>query len=214
MRSTRIACLLGLLALSVSGCKPEITGETYFCGPEGLCPPNLSCQFGDHEDFAYNCVNELSADDFSCPEVTSDREPDNLAAEALDVGVLTCGSQFAFADWGCIDQGTDVDHFLLTRASVCVGSDPHFKASLRYPVGSAPLSLVLLDAAGESVAQGELCTPDFDTSGTELRCIESRDLPVGDYTLRVELDPQANADCDGACRYNHYQLFISSPVSS
>lgn len=200
-------------ALALVACKPEITGDTYFCGPEALCPPNLACHFGDHESFAYNCVNQRSAEDFSCPEVTSDREPDDTQAEALELGVLSCGGQFALTNWGCVSAAGDVDHFELSREDVCVGSNPRFKASLRYPIGAAPLSLTLLNEAGEVLATGALCTQEADSSGTELRCIEESDLPVGDYTLRIELDSQGNADCDGACRFNHYRLFVSSPVS-
>lgn len=198
---------------ALASCKPEITGDTYYCGPEGLCPPNLSCQLGSLDTFAYNCVIPIAVEPFRCPQVTLDREPDEAEGDAHSLGTLPCGEQIASTNWGCIADGADLDHFSVTMQDVCVGSNPRFKASLRFPVGSAPLLLELLDSSGEVVATSELCTPDLDTTGTELQCIEKAGLATGEYRLRVSIDDDANADCDGACRFNHYQLFVSSPIS-
>jgi hypothetical protein len=63
------------------------------------------------------------------------------------------------------------------------------------------------------LATSELCTPEVDTTGTDLQCIEKAGLEPGEYRLRVSIDDAANADCGGQCRFNHYQLFVSSPIS-
>lgn len=202
-----------LLALSAMGCKPDITGDTYYCGPEALCPPNLSCQLGSLDSFAYNCVIPISAEPFLCPEVTLDREPDAAEEDAYSLGTMQCGDQITSTNWGCIDTGTDVDHFSVITASECMGSNPRFKASLRFPVGTAPLLLELLDNDGTLLATSELCTPEADTTGTDVQCVEKAGLAPGEYRLRVRIDDAANADCGGECRFNHYQLFVSSPVS-
>jgi hypothetical protein len=207
------ALVVGCAVASLAACKPVITGDTYYCGPEALCPPNLSCQLGDLESFAFNCVIPRAADPFLCPQVTLDREPDQVQEDGYSLGVLGCGEQLTSTNWGCIIDGVDVDHFALVTEDVCAGSNPRFKASLRFPVGAAPLLLELLNDNGEVVATSELCTPDLDTTGTDLQCIEEAGLPVGAYHLRIKIDDDANADCGGECRFNRYQLFVSSLLS-
>lgn len=208
----RLAPIALLLVLS-TGCKPEISRNTYFCGPDSLCPPNLSCQLGDNESFTYNCVLPREVDPFSCPTPTADQEPDDGAGQGRDLGDIACGEQVQFQNWGCIENGDDIDHFRFVRPTDCNGNDPRAKATLRFPLGAAPLTMELLDESGQVLASGELCTPEEDLSGTEQVCIDHRDLPTGTYDLRITLDEAGNADCDGACRFNHYQLVVASPVS-
>jgi hypothetical protein len=141
-----------------------------------------------------------------------DREPDNTTAEAYELGTLACGDQLAFTNWGCIPEGSDVDHFRVQTEGVCAGSNPRFKASLRFPIGSAPVHIELLDSEDAPLAASSLCTSEVDTTGTESTCLEVPNLPPGEYYLRVSIDPAGNADCDGACRFNRYQIFASSPV--
>lgn len=204
-----VAC--AALALAAA-CKPDITSTTYFCGPSGLCPPDLACQMGSLETFAYNCESPLSQEPFVCPEITVDREPDNSTSDAYELGTLQCGDQLTSSDWGCIPEGNDVDHFRVQTEGDCSGSNPRFKASLRFPIGSAPLLLELLDSEDAVITASVLCTSEIDTTGTESHCLEEPDLPPGEYWLRVTIDPAGNADCDGACRFNRYQIFASSPV--
>ncbi len=203
--------LLSLVSLMLVQCKPDISRNTYFCGPDSLCPPNLACQVGDNESFTFNCVLPREVDAFTCPEFTADAEPDDNAEQARDMGDVGCGEQVQFQNWGCIIDD-DVDHFQFTRPSDCNGADPRAKATLRFPLGASPLAMELLNEAGEVLSTGEICTDQQDSTGTEQICVENRDLPPGTYRLRISLDDAANADCDGACRFNHYQLVIASPV--
>lgn len=202
------------LALTLTlACKPEITSNTYFCGPERNCPPGLACQEGQLESFPFSCVGPLSVTSFSCPQPSGDHEPDDTSETAQDLGELECGSQLELSNWGCISTANDVDHFSLQRDALCAGDESRFRGKLRYPLGLAPLSLELLDASGMIMATAELCTSAVDTSGSDERCIEVSDLAPGTYTLRVSVDSDANADCDGDCAYNRYQLFASVPLS-
>jgi len=204
---------LALLSLALLGCEPEIARNTYFCGSDALCPPNLQCQFGDNEIFSYSCVLPQETEDFSCPIPSADQEPDDSLDTALALGEIACGEQVQFENWGCISDGDDIDMFQFVRPSECNGNDPRIRATLRFPVGTAPLSIELLDDAGAVLMSGERCTPSQDDSGTEQLCIEYRGGPIGTYDLRIKVDEQANADCNGTCRFNHYQLVIASPVT-
>ena len=146
-----------LLMLVASACSPEITSDTYYCGPNGLCPPELACERSSEENFTYNCVLEEAAQEFSCPTLTLDQEPDDDLMSALDVGLLSCGAQKTFTSWGCIGSADDVDHFRFSRDSDCM-SRPKVAISLRYPIGAIGLSIELLDSSNSSVASGVSCT--------------------------------------------------------
>ncbi len=219
-RLPRLALQVAPLVI-IAACKPKITTDTYYCGPEELCPPGLSCHLGptrsddgnQRASFAYSCVTSLAAGDFACSENTSDREPDDEPALGLDLMDLGCGSQVVQEDWGCIDSAGDLDHYQFHVADVCAGSNPRFEVNLSYPIGAAPVSVDLLDGTGETLASGEICTGAADEGGVEERCITMPELPIGDYVLRIRLDPDGNADCDGACAFNRYQLRLSTPIS-
>lgn len=227
MRDTTIRVLVGLALLTVApACKPNITTDTYFCGPEELCPPKLSCHLGPLQSepppeglppeparFAYTCVTSVSAKNFSCSENTSDQEPDDEPAMALDLMAISCGSHVVQADWGCIDEALDRDHYRFSLVDTCFENNPRFEATLSYPLGTAPLSLDLLDDSGAIIASGSICSASSDEGGTEERCIDLPDLPVGEYVLRVQIDTAGNADCDGDCAFNRYRLLLSTPVS-
>tara|TARA_R110002096_G_scaffold299503_2_gene494011 strand:- start:84205 stop:84837 length:633 start_codon:yes stop_codon:yes gene_type:complete len=209
---SRIALLIWA-ALALTSCKPEISSNTYFCGPDSLCPPGLACQLGDNGSFAYNCVSANEVRDFSCPSQTADVEPDDEAGQAREMGEIGCGEQLQFDDWGCIEDATDVDTFEFIRPTECNGSNPHTRVTLRAPLGAAPLGIELLDEAGQVLTTGELCTTQQDQTGTEQVCIENGDLAPGTYRLRIFVNDAANADCDGTCAFNHYQLVIASPLT-
>ena len=227
MRDTARRVLPGLALLLVApACRPEITTDTYFCGPEELCPPKLRCHLGplqseppppglppEPASFAYTCVTSVSAKGFACSESTSDQEPDDEPAMAHDLMAISCGSQVVQADWGCIDTALDIDHYRFSQVDSCIGNNPRLEVTLGYPIGTAPLSLDLLDDAGAVIASAAICTAETDEGGTEERCLTVPNLPLGDYLLRVQIDASGNADCDGDCAFNRYQLRLSTPIS-
>lgn len=203
---------LVVLVLLVGGCKPEITGDTYYCGPERLCPEGLSCQVGLRESFAYSCVRPRATLPFQCPTETLDREPDSTPNDAHTLASLVCGDQAGFSNWGCIADGQDMDHFEVQILSECPSSSTRFTANLRYPIGTAPLQIELLSSDDTVVAISELCTPELDTKGTDSQCLDHSNLVPGFYHLRVSIDEAANADCGGACSFNQYQLSVALPL--
>ena len=204
---------LALLAPLLQACEPEILRNTYFCGPDSLCPPELTCQVGSDETFSYSCALPQEAREFSCAVPSADEEPDDTAEEARDIGEVVCGAQYQFENWGCIDSGSDIDTFRFERPTDCTGSDPRAKLTLRFPIGTAPLTMKLLDASGQVLSTGTLCSSGDENGGIERVCIEQRNLPPGTYDVQVTMDPAANADCGGNCQFNRYQLVIASPVS-
>jgi hypothetical protein len=204
-----------LLALAMLGtsCAPEITANTYYCGPEQLCPEGLQCHLGDLEHFSYSCEAPLLAEPFACPETTLDREPDETPADGYSLGVLSCGSQITSDEWGCIDKAQDVDHIRFSKEDLCAGNSPRFSATLRFPVGTAPLTIGFVNNEGTMLKQGVNCTDGEPDRGSEILFIDDTDLPVGEYWLRIQLDQNANADCDGSCSFNRYKLVIAAPLN-
>jgi hypothetical protein len=199
--------LAALVALPIAACTPDIGGGTYYCGPERLCPPHLVC-----DEPSFTCENPLLAKPFSCPEGSEDAEPDNSMDDAFALGTLRCSEPLLDSWVGCIAEGDTVDYYLFEHANVCSGQDPHLDVRLRFPVALAPLKLELLDAQGEVVGTGEICTQPGDVTGTERHCLRLAPPPLGDYYIRVSLDPDG-PDCDGQCRYNRYTLSINFPLA-
>ncbi len=213
MRSILWPALSIVALLSSVGCKPEIDGNTYYCGPDAFCPPHLSCQFGSSETFSYSCVLPPETSSFSCPIPSADQEPDDTPALARDLGEVPCGAQVQFENWGCIEDGDDVDTFRFVRPTSCNGANPRAKVSLRVPLGASPLKLELVDESDQVVAVGVICTASPDFGGTEQLCIDQQNLAPGTYHIRISLDESGNADCGGQCRFNRYQIVVASPVS-
>jgi hypothetical protein len=198
------AALVALVALLV-GCSPEIGSGTYYCGPERFCPPDLEC-----DDPTYTCERPTVAQEFSCPEGSQGAEPDDLDAQAQEVGTLACGLPILEQRIGCIDDD-DADHIAFDLDETCVGDDPHLEVDLRFPIALVPLAVELLDDDGDVMAEGVLCTPSGDATGTERICIEQRIEP-GHYILRIQ--PVADApDCDGECHHNSYQIDVGYPLA-
>ena len=199
---TALAAAVALLA----GCSPEIGSGTYYCGPERLCPPDLEC-----DDPTFTCERPRAARPFACPESSQAAEPDDARGDAEDVGPVACGLPVLEQRLGCIADDGDVDHIEFQLEGECVGDDPHVEITLRFPVALVPLEIQLLDAAGEVLAGGELCTPPGDVTGTDVVCIERRIEP-GVYILRIR-PVESAPDCDGECHHNSYQLDVGYPLA-
>ncbi|HLU67929.1 MAG TPA: hypothetical protein VKZ63_16705 [Kofleriaceae bacterium] len=198
------AAALALAALV--GCSPDIGNGTYFCGPERLCPPDQECN-----DNTYTCESPRLAERFECPAGSTAAEPDDTAAEALDVGAITCGAVLVEDRRGCIGEVGDVDLIAFELVGACVGDRPHMEAAVRFPIALVPLRLELLDEEGAVIDVAEVCTVSGDATGTERLCIDAAIEP-GRYLLRVQAEPDG-PDCDGDCHHNQYTIEVTYPLA-
>jgi hypothetical protein len=191
-----------LCALTAAACTPEIGSGTYFCGPERFCPPEQVC-----DDSSFTCVNPLLAEPFSCPDGSQAAEPDDVLADARDLGVLTLTQPTVLgAQAGCIPTADDVDLVELECDATCAESGGRLEITARYPVAFLPVGVELLDDTGNVLVSAELCTPSVDYTGMDYLCID-HDPSVGVYYVRAAGVAGA-PDCDGGCGFNRYSLDI------
>lgn len=196
-----------VLALAAGACTPDIGTNTYYCGPERLCPPNLECN-----DANFTCELPSLTEAFACPSDSNTAEPDDDLASARDLGTLSCGTFDPLQDEaGCVPQAGDVDLYRFVYDDECSGVDPHIEVKVRFPIAHVPLTLELLDADGAVIQEAELCTASNDQTGMDRVCLEER-LASGTYFLRVQV-PGGAPDCDGTCHYNFYRIAFSLPLS-
>jgi|GEM_PF-1523885 len=194
-------------ALLTAACSPDIGSGTYFCGPERLCPPDLTC-----DDTSYTCVTPASAMPFSCPAGFDDTEPDSDMANARDLGELECGVPAIQNATSCVVAGDAGDYYKFVYNQDCQGANPHLEIRLRYPIALVPLQLELLDGSGTVLASGELCTSPIDTTGRDRVCIDIPPVTGTTYYVRV-VRPADAPNCDGDCDSNQYLLDILFPLS-
>lgn len=192
------AARLGLVAaaLAAAGCEPDIAAGVYYCGPEQACPDGLRC-----DGATALCAYPETAGPFTCAAGSNDAEPDDTPAEALDLGDGGCGGASA-SRLGCVDNAADVDLATITTGA-CAGP---LRASVRFPLAFAPLTVELLTPAGDLLAAGEVCD-DLDESGQVKVCVEAVVDDATAYQVRVRLADDA-PDCGGACAFNRYQLSV------
>lgn len=198
---------IAIAGAALAACTPDIGTSTYYCGPERLCPPDLECN-----DANFTCELPSLVQAFECPAASNDAEPDDDLDTARDLETLSCGVFDPLQDEaGCVPAAGDVDLYKFEYDDQCSGSDPHIEVKVRFPIAHVPLTLELLDDAGQVMQEAELCTASNDQTGMERVCLEAR-LSSGTYYLRVRV-PDNAPDCDGACHYNFYRIAFSLPLS-
>jgi hypothetical protein len=206
MAVTRSMMIVGLTALAMTACSPEIGSGTYFCGPEQLCPPSQTCNGPTH-----TCESDVIAQPFACPMGSEDYEPDDDMASARVLDDVMCGQTILGAYTGCISEGGDADLVTFVNNTTCMSTDPHIEIRMRYAIAFVPLVVEVLDDQGAVIATGELCTASNDLTGMERQCI---DIPNDTGTFYIRVSPESDApDCDGECQYNEYVLDISNLLS-
>ncbi len=205
MNARALGC--AAVACAIAACSPEITRGTYYCGPERLCPPNLEC-----DDGQFTCETPGLVQPFSCPEESEGNEPDDVVAQALDLGTIECGASPLDTALGCIPDGDDVDLAMLQIPPnfECETGAAALAISVRYPVALVPMKLELLDDEMAVVEAGVLCTQEPNFTGQDKLCIDALP-PAGTYYVRVSSDRDA-PDCDGDCHYNQYVLSIDVAI--
>jgi len=175
--------VLAAALASAAACTPVVESESYYCGPEELCPPDQVCRETDNV-----CVLPGDFVPFACTD-------DDM------LGAATCPPATLVAK-GCVLTGDGVHAYPLTTGAGCA---VHLSVSLSYPVAFMPVAVSLRDASGTVVATSAPCST---SGGSETACLEADPQPGVAYTLEVAAAPGAPT-CDGAGAFNRYLLSVA-----
>lgn len=190
--------LLMLVCVLAAGCSPEVVADSYYCGPEQLCPDEQAC------DRATNiCVSDGQETAFACGD-TTESEPNDSFATAEPVGDLECVARREGA--GCVKSDSDArDYFVFTVPTSC--SPRKVVAQAAYPVAFEPIVIELVDGADVVLATSEPCASGGeDDIGTTASCLEA---PVGTgETFGLRIAGSGSENCGGSCAFNRYGLTI------
>lgn len=180
-----------LLLMLSAACAPDIVPGSYACGPEQLCPEGQFCNTVDGI-----CGTRAQALPFGCFENT-DEVGDDTSATARPLGELDCVSRVVAIE-GCLAQPDPADYVQFETRAVCTAVA--MTARLTFPIAFEPLVLELDGTVGETP-----CTSGGGVGETEsVRCLEMTLTPGSSHVLGVRHAGEAN--CDGACAFNRYQL--------
>lgn len=193
--------LLSFAVLGAVGCSPTITPGSYLCGPEMLCPEGQQCNGADNV-----CVEPRNAVPFTCGRDHDDLPGDDTPASGTPLGELGCVSNQRVMN-GCLVDGDPGDFVQFDVPSVCTSVG--VSATVVYPIAFVPLSLVFAKGS-ETPTRSEIECPESVQlfEGEDIRCLEVTLEPGAHYAIGVVPDDAADADCDGACRANRYQLRV------
>lgn len=188
-------------------CSPEIFSDTYFCGPNALCPPDLAC---DGETFT--CTRPDDAKNFQCKSPSIEDSPSSSAAS--DLGDLDCGRVVGAEDFfGCVSAQDDIDLYTFNYEVDCGAAPSSMSLVLVHPIAFMPLTMTLLDESGQDIAQSVSCTPKLNESGQRSECIDLDAPAKGRYRVRVE-SADDGQNCDGECAVNFYTIVVRHGLSS
>lgn len=185
---------LGLVVLAA--CSAEIAPDTYFCGPEQLCPEGLACNGVDNI-----CTNPSNAKPFECdiPDRTGDDEP----AMGLQIADLTCVSGVRELR-ACLFADDPGDWFQFEIPDNC--NAVQIEARLSFAVAFEPVSIQLSTEGGTPVTVDGPCENDFGDAGETARCFQ---MTVANGSRHaVGLVHSGVDNCDGACAHNRYTLSL------
>lgn len=185
-----------LLLLALAGCEADIASGTYYCGPAGACPPDLAC-----DGATAVCVLPSQVDPFGCGPEGNGNEPDDELAAPFDLGTAGCETAVVARE-ACIDAADDVDHLALTTPASCATA---VEVLVQHPVAFAPLSVELLDGAGEVIATGVVIEEIDETGRTQLAATAEVGA-AAPAVVRVRLAD--GDDCGGACAHNRYSVTV------
>lgn len=182
----------------VAACTPEIAPGTYLCGPEQFCPDDLACNGPTNI-----CVTASVAQPFACGDKNKDVPGDDAPATAQSLGDMSCVS-LVRETAGCLPAGDVGDFYTFRVAANCASA--RLKAAIVYPVAFQRLVLQLSKVGETPVTIDTECSPPRRTdAGDSVSCLDAP-IATGDYVLGVVSD--GTGDCDGACKYNRYNLGV------
>lgn len=185
-----------LLVLALGACSAEIAPETYFCGPEELCPEGLACNGIDNI-----CTVPSKAQAFECdiPDRTGDDEP----AMGLQLADLTCVSVVRELR-ACLFEDDPGDWFQFDIPDNC--NAVQIEARLTFPIAFEPVAIELSTEGGAPVGVDSPCEVQNQAAGEAVRCFQ---MTVANGTHHaIGLVHSGVENCDGACAHNRYTLSL------
>lgn len=189
--------IIGLAALTLVACTPEIAPGTYLCGAEELCPEGQAC-----DGVTNTCELPSAASPFDCGDEIDEVEPNEAFPSAQAVGDLACVSRVAEVH-GCTRKDGSPEDWFSFAVPTCPAT-VRATSRIAFPLAYEPLVLELRDANGSTKATATPCSSDDATDGDTELCLDTALTPGAQYALRVA--GSGSADCAGACAYNRYTL--------
>jgi hypothetical protein len=191
--------VLLFLAATAAACTPSVVPGSYLCGPERLCPENQACNGPDNV-----CVSETQVQPFACDPEGSDPAGDDTSATGVVLDALGCVSETVVAT-GCLTASDPADFFQFDTPANC--SAVGITATVVFPVAFVPLALHFAKGSEPAMRTEVACPPSVSLGDSEdVRCLEVVLETGAHYAIGVTRDGEADADCDGACTENRYQL--------
>jgi hypothetical protein len=189
---------LALAFVSLAACSPDIVSGAYLCGPEGMCPPDDSC-----DGVTDTCVLASRAEPFTCEDQT-ERPGDDSPGSATQIPALACVSA-PYSAHGCMPAGDAADWFAVSTPPECGAVE--VQARIEYPVAYEHLAMQLWDLGTNTMVGGDAdCASSIGDPAHVERCIEVPVTPGHDYGIAIL--PTAEGSCDGHCAYNRYYLTV------
>jgi hypothetical protein len=182
------------LLLALGACSAEIAPDTYFCGPEALCPEGLTCNGVDNI-----CTVPSQAQAFDCD--IPDRTGDDAPAMGLPLGDLTCVSGVRELKQ-CLFDDDPGDWFQFDVPDNC--NAVQIEARLTFPIAFEPVGIELSTEGGAPVGVDTPCEVQNQEAGQAVRCFQMT-VANGSHHA-IGLVHSGIENCDGACAHNRYTL--------
>lgn len=184
------------LVVLLAACSAEIAPETYFCGPEQLCPEGLACNGVDNI-----CTVPSSAQPFDCdiPDRTGDDEP----AMGLQLTDLACVSGVRELR-ACLFENDPGDWFQFDVPDNCTAVQ--IEARLSFATAFEPVAIELSTDGGVPNRVDTACAVESFDAGESTRCFE---MTVSNGSRQaIGLVHAGELDCGGECAHNRYTLSL------
>ena len=193
--------LAASLLVVASACSAEIAPDTYFCGPERLCPEGLACNNLDNVCTvptgvqAFDCVDQLGM-------TIPDRNDDDTPTSGFDV--TNEGSCLQNRELrACLFENDPGDWFQFDLADSC-GTSVKMTGRLTFAVAFEPVAVHLSVEDGTPMPIDVECDQTSSAAGQTQRCFEM--ALTGNTHYAVGMVHSEVDNCDGECRHNRYVL--------
>lgn len=185
-----------LMLLALGACSADIAPDTYFCGPEELCPEGLACNGPDNI-----CTVPSQAQAFECdvPDRTGDDEP----STGLPLSELTCVSGVRELR-ACLFEDDPGDWFQFDIPDNCIAVQ--IVARLTFPIAFEPVAIQLSTEGSAPENVDAPCQVGNQDAGEDARCFQ-RTVANGTHHA-IGLVHSGTQNCDGACAHNRYTLSL------